>query len=35
VEGANHAFYSVAWEDEVIAATLDWIAERYPVPAGP
>lgn len=35
VEGANHAFYSVAWEDEVIAATLDWIAERCPVRTGP
>lgn len=26
VEGANHAFYSVAWERQVIHATLDWLA---------
>jgi len=28
VEGANHAFYSVAWEREVIATTLDWLIEK-------
>jgi uncharacterized protein len=27
VEGANHAFYSTAWEREVIGATLDWVRE--------
>jgi pimeloyl-ACP methyl ester carboxylesterase len=25
VEGANHAFYSVKWEREVIGRTLDWL----------
>ncbi len=25
VEGANHAFYSAAWEREVIQVTLDWL----------
>lgn len=25
VEGANHAFYSVKWEREVIGQTLDWL----------
>jgi len=30
VEGANHAFYSVAWEREVIDTTLDWVDERFP-----
>ena len=32
VEGANHAFYSVAWEQEVIDATLNGLAESCPVP---
>lgn len=26
VAGANHAFYSLAWEREVLATTLDWLA---------
>ena len=30
VEGANHAFYSLGWEQEVIEVTLDWLAGRYP-----
>lgn len=25
VAGANHAFYSVKWEEEVMAVTLDWL----------
>lgn len=25
VEGANHAFYSLAWEDEVIETSLQWL----------
>ena len=25
IEGANHSFYSVAWEQEVIKATCDWL----------
>lgn len=25
VAGANHAFYSLAWEEEVITTTLDWL----------
>lgn len=25
VEGANHAFYSAAWEREVIGVTMDWL----------
>lgn len=25
VEGANHAFYSVAWEREVVQVSLDWL----------
>jgi len=29
VEGANHAFYSLAWEDEVMSAGLDWLRGRY------
>lgn len=33
VAGANHAFYSLAWEQEVIAASLDWLA-RLPAAAG-
>lgn len=34
VEGANHAFYSLGWEQEVIDASLDWLAGRYPLPDG-
>ncbi len=29
VEGANHAFYSLAWEDEVMQTSLQWLGERY------
>ena len=25
VAGANHAFYSVKWEEEVMAVTRDWL----------
>ncbi|MFO7947996.1 MAG: alpha/beta fold hydrolase [Armatimonadota bacterium] len=28
VEKANHAFYSVAWEEEVMRVTLDWLRSR-------
>lgn len=28
VEGANHAFYSLPWEREVIGASLDWLEAR-------
>ena len=28
VEGANHSYYSVAWEREVIEATVGWLAAR-------
>jgi dienelactone hydrolase len=34
VEGANHAFYSLAWEREVIAKTAEWLGERYARPGG-
>ncbi|MGC9318102.1 MAG: alpha/beta fold hydrolase [Armatimonadota bacterium] len=34
VEGANHAFYSLGWEDEVIEVSLGWLAERYPTAGG-
>ena len=34
VEGANHAFYSVAWEAEVIGVTLDWLEERCALTGG-
>lgn len=30
VEGANHAFYSLGWEQEVLTTSLDWLAARYP-----
>ncbi len=29
VEGANHAFYSLGWEAEVMNVGLDWLAGRY------
>jgi pimeloyl-ACP methyl ester carboxylesterase len=28
VDGANHSYYSVAWEREVIETTLDWLQAR-------
>ncbi len=31
VEGANHAFYSLGWESEVIETSLTWLAGRYPI----
>jgi pimeloyl-ACP methyl ester carboxylesterase len=34
VEGANHAFYSLGWEQEVLGTSLDWLAERYPPGGG-
>ena len=30
VEGANHSFYGLAWEREVIDVTLDWLGRRWP-----
>lgn len=29
VEGANHAFYSLGWENEVMDVSLQWLCERY------
>jgi uncharacterized protein len=29
VEGANHSYYSVAWENEVIETTSDWLASTF------
>jgi hypothetical protein len=26
IEGANHSYYSAAWQEEVIGLTLDWLA---------
>jgi pimeloyl-ACP methyl ester carboxylesterase len=28
IEGANHAFYSLAWEDEVIETSLTWLRQQ-------
>ena len=25
VQGANHSYYSVAWQNEVIGITLEWL----------
>ena len=33
VAGANHAFYSLAWENEVIGQSLEWLAEQAAAPA--
>ncbi len=30
IQGANHAFYSLGWEREVMQVSLDWLASRYP-----
>ncbi len=32
VEGSNHAFYSLAWEEEVIRTSLNWLERQYPWP---
>ncbi|MFO8079989.1 MAG: alpha/beta fold hydrolase [Armatimonadota bacterium] len=29
VDGANHAFYSLGWEQEVLEVSLEWLCERY------
>jgi pimeloyl-ACP methyl ester carboxylesterase len=34
IEGANHSFYSLAWERKVLDRSLEWLDERYPGPAG-
>ncbi|NLO05940.1 MAG: alpha/beta fold hydrolase [candidate division WS1 bacterium] len=34
VEGANHAFYSLGWEREVMDVTLEWLVGRYPATSG-
>ncbi len=31
VAGSNHAFYSLAWEHEVIQTSLNWLEQRYPL----
>lgn len=33
IEGANHAFYSAAWQAEVIGVTLRWLDQHFPAPA--
>jgi len=33
VQGANHSFYSLAWEEEVLDRSLEWLEERYPAEA--
>jgi pimeloyl-ACP methyl ester carboxylesterase len=30
IEGANHSFYSLAWEQEVFEQSLEWLDRRYP-----
>ncbi len=30
VEGSNHAFYALRWEDEVIRTSLEWLQQQYP-----
>jgi pimeloyl-ACP methyl ester carboxylesterase len=35
IEGANHSFYSLKWEAEVLDESLRWLDERYPRPADP
>jgi len=32
IEGANHSFYSLEWEAEVLDKSLAWLDERYPAP---
>jgi len=29
IEGANHSYYSVAWQEEVIRLTLSWLDEQH------
>lgn len=35
VAGSNHAFYSLAWEQEVIQTSLNWLEQRYPLTGAP
>ncbi len=35
VEGANHSFYALTWEEEVLGASLAWLDEQYPIPPEP
>ena len=35
IEGANHSFYSLKWEAEVLGQSLGWLDARYPAPAAP
>ncbi|HUT35287.1 MAG TPA: alpha/beta fold hydrolase [Planctomycetota bacterium] len=35
IEGANHSYYSVAWQDEVIALTLDWLNRQQAASPAP
>lgn len=34
IEGANHSFYSLTWEREVLDRSLEWLDQRYPGPPG-
>jgi len=34
IEGANHSFYSLMWERQVLDASLAWLDKRYPAPRG-
>jgi len=35
IEGANHSFYSLKWEAEVLDQSLVWLDERYPLAPQP
>lgn len=34
IDGANHSFYSLMWERQVLDASLVWLDERYPAARG-
>lgn len=35
IKGANHSFYSLAWENEVYAHIENWLKEKYPTHQSP
>jgi pimeloyl-ACP methyl ester carboxylesterase len=35
IEGANHSFYSLTWEREVLEISLGWLDQRYPAQPEP
>ena len=35
IEGANHSFYSLTWEQQVMDVTSAWLTRQFPPPPSP